>query len=135
MIRHHPLPPHYHLQTRQPSCSSSPPEGQMGVPHQCLLPWHCHSGQGIGAEAAPVGVAGSGAGTGTVFGSLIVGSARSPSLEQQLFVDASLGFALSEATGSSVDGCLPHVRLHGAPLPIPLSLLLGPQMMPSVRMC
>ncbi|XP_061510466.1 ATP synthase lipid-binding protein, mitochondrial-like isoform X1 [Anopheles gambiae] len=64
----------------------------------------------IGAGAATVGVAGSadllfcvcnplGAGIGTVFGSLIVGYARNPSLKQQLFSYAILGFALSEAMG------------------------------------
>ncbi|NXV39261.1 AT5G2 synthase, partial [Rissa tridactyla] len=81
----------------------------------------------IGAGAATVGVAGSGAGIGTVFGSLIIGYARSggvlgggvemggpgavpplsglssprrnPSLKQQLFSYAILGFALSEAMG------------------------------------
>ena len=47
----------------------------------------------IGAGAATVGVAGSGAGIGTVFGSLIIGYARNPSLKQQLFSYAILGFA------------------------------------------
>uniref|UniRef100_A0A2K5RNS0 ATP synthase lipid-binding protein n=1 Tax=Cebus imitator TaxID=2715852 RepID=A0A2K5RNS0_CEBIM len=47
----------------------------------------------IGAGAATVGAAGSGAGIGTVFGSL------EPSLKQQLFSYAILGFALSEAMG------------------------------------
>ena len=77
--------------------------------------------------AATVGVAGSGAGIGSVFGSLIIGyarclimimvkkkmemlsamimiltkiiSTRNPSLKQQLFSYAILGFALSEAMG------------------------------------
>merc|ERR1712071_704962 len=53
----------------------------------------------IGAGAATVGVAGSGAGIGTVFGSLIIGYARNPSLKQQLFSYAILRFALSEAMG------------------------------------
>merc|ERR1712156_1101088 len=53
----------------------------------------------IGAGAATVGVAGSGAGMGSVFGSLIVGYARNPSIKQQLFSYAILGFALSEAMG------------------------------------
>ncbi|EDV29765.1 uncharacterized protein TRIADDRAFT_49770 [Trichoplax adhaerens] len=53
----------------------------------------------IGAGAATVGVAGSGAGIGTVFGSLVIGYARNPSLKQQLFSYAILGFALSEAMG------------------------------------
>merc|ERR1712080_444860 len=45
----------------------------------------------IGAGAATVGVAGSGAGIGTVFGSLIIGYARNPSLKPQLFFYAILG--------------------------------------------
>ncbi|CAO2644983.1 ATP synthase F(0) complex subunit C1, mitochondrial [Lemmus lemmus] len=53
----------------------------------------------IDTGAATVGVAGSGAGIGTVFGSLIIGYARNPSLKQQLFSYAILGFALSEAMG------------------------------------
>merc|ERR1719300_1165225 len=53
----------------------------------------------IGAGAATVDVAGSGAGIGSVFGSLIIGYARNPSLKQQLFSYAILGFALSEAMG------------------------------------
>lgn len=51
----------------------------------------------IGAGLATIGVAGSGVGIGTVFGSLITGYARNPSLKQQLFSYAVLGFALSEA--------------------------------------
>uniref|UniRef100_A0A8D0GRH8 ATP synthase lipid-binding protein n=1 Tax=Sphenodon punctatus TaxID=8508 RepID=A0A8D0GRH8_SPHPU len=51
----------------------------------------------IGAGAATVGVAGSGADIGTVFGSLIIGYARNPSLKHQLFSYTILGFALSEA--------------------------------------
>jgi len=53
----------------------------------------------IGAGAATVGVAGSGAGIGSVFGSLVIGYARHPVLKQQLFSYATLGFALSEAMG------------------------------------
>ncbi|CAM9631582.1 unnamed protein product [Rangifer tarandus platyrhynchus] len=49
--------------------------------------------------AATVGVAGSGAGIGPVFGSLIIGYVRNPSLKQQLFSYAILGFALLEAMG------------------------------------
>lgn len=51
----------------------------------------------IGAGSATVGVAGSGAGIGTVFGSLIQGYIRNRSLKNQLFSYAILGFALSEA--------------------------------------
>ncbi|MFH4980087.1 hypothetical protein AB6A40_006796 [Gnathostoma spinigerum] len=53
----------------------------------------------IGAGAATVGVAGSGAGIGNVFGALVIGYARNPSLKAQLFSYAILGFALSEAMG------------------------------------
>ncbi len=51
----------------------------------------------IGAGLATIGVAGSGVGIGNVFGALISGYARNPSLKQQLFGYAILGFALSEA--------------------------------------
>ncbi|XP_032733113.1 ATP synthase F(0) complex subunit C1, mitochondrial-like, partial [Lontra canadensis] len=51
----------------------------------------------IGAEAATVSVAGSGAGSGTV-AALIIGCARNPSLKGQLFCTV-LGFALSEDMG------------------------------------
>jgi F-type H+-transporting ATPase subunit c len=44
-------------------------------------------------------VAGAGVGIGMVFGSLIEGTARNPSLRPQLFAYAILGFALAEATG------------------------------------
>ncbi|KAK9496760.1 hypothetical protein O3M35_013041 [Rhynocoris fuscipes] len=53
----------------------------------------------IGAGTATVGVAGSGIGVGIVFGCLMLGYARNPSLKQQLFSYAVLGFALSEAMG------------------------------------
>jgi F-type H+-transporting ATPase subunit c len=53
----------------------------------------------IGAGAATVGAAGSGAGIGSVFGSLVVAYARNPSLKGQLLSFALLGFALSEAMG------------------------------------
>ncbi|GAA55112.1 F-type H+-transporting ATPase subunit c [Clonorchis sinensis] len=53
----------------------------------------------IGAGAATVGAAGSGAGIGSVFGNLVIGYARNPGLKQQLFSYAILGFALSEAMG------------------------------------
>ena len=57
----------------------------------------------IGAGAATVGVAGSGAGIGSVFGSLIIGYARNPSLKQQLFSYAILGkFLISFQLKTSV---------------------------------
>lgn len=40
-----------------------------------------------------------GIGIGIVFGALIIGYARNPSLKQQVFAYAVLGFALSEAMG------------------------------------
>ncbi|EFB19971.1 hypothetical protein PANDA_005022, partial [Ailuropoda melanoleuca] len=83
-----------------PSCSSSPlqvarREFQTSVVSRDIDT----AAKFIGAGAATVGVAGSGAGIGTVFGSLIIGYARNPSLKQQLFSYAILGFALSEAMG------------------------------------
>ncbi|KAL4674919.1 hypothetical protein H8959_018853 [Pygathrix nigripes] len=53
----------------------------------------------IGAGAARIGVAGSGAGIGTVLGNLIIGYARNLSLKQRLFFCAILHFALSEVMG------------------------------------
>ncbi|KAJ8675389.1 hypothetical protein QAD02_011175 [Eretmocerus hayati] len=53
----------------------------------------------IGAGAATVGVAGSGIGVGITFGGLMIGYARNPSLKNQLFSYAILGFALAEAMG------------------------------------
>ena len=51
----------------------------------------------IGAGCATIALAGVGAGIGIVFGSLINGVARNPSLTKQLFGYAILGFALTEA--------------------------------------
>lgn len=51
----------------------------------------------IGGGVATMGLAGAGAGIGTVFGSLILGISRNPSLKQELFRVAILGFALTEA--------------------------------------
>ena len=53
----------------------------------------------IGAGIAAVGLAGAGVGVGIVFSALIQGSSRNPSVKNQLFQYAVLGFALSEATG------------------------------------
>jgi len=51
----------------------------------------------IGAGLATIGVLGSGVGIGIVFGALVQGVARNPSLKQQLTSITILGFALSEA--------------------------------------
>ncbi|KAH8805057.1 ATP synthase subunit C-domain-containing protein [Xylogone sp. PMI_703] len=57
------------------------------------------AGKLVGAGAAAAGLIGAGTGIGTVFGSLITGVARNPSLRGQLFSYAILGFAFAEATG------------------------------------
>lgn len=51
----------------------------------------------IGAGLATIGLAGAGAGIGSVFAALINSMARNPSLQKQLFAYAILGFALTEA--------------------------------------
>lgn len=51
----------------------------------------------IGAGLATIGLAGAGVGIGTVFGALVVGVSRNPSLKDELFKLAILGFALTEA--------------------------------------
>nr|XP_042120927.1 ATP synthase F(0) complex subunit C1, mitochondrial-like [Peromyscus maniculatus bairdii] len=85
--------------SKQSSCSSSPLQVARREFHQCCF-WDLDTAAKFnGAGAATVGVAGSGTGIGTVFGSLIIGYARNPSLKQQLFSYAILGFALSEAMG------------------------------------
>ena len=53
----------------------------------------------IGTGLATTGLIGAGVGIGVVFGALILGVARNPSLRGQLFAYAILGFAFSEATG------------------------------------
>lgn len=53
----------------------------------------------IGTGLATTGLIGAGVGIGIVFGSLIIGVSRNPSLKDQLFSYAILGFAFSEATG------------------------------------
>ncbi|KAI9056228.1 hypothetical protein LZ554_001156 [Drepanopeziza brunnea f. sp. 'monogermtubi'] len=57
------------------------------------------AGKLIGAGAAAAGLIGAGTGIGTVFGALITGVARNPSMRGQLFSYAILGFAFAEATG------------------------------------
>jgi F-type H+-transporting ATPase subunit c len=53
----------------------------------------------IGAGCATAGLAGAGVGIGTVFGALVVGMSRNPSLEKEMFRYTILGFALTEAMG------------------------------------
>ena len=51
----------------------------------------------IGAGLATIGLAGAGVGIGTVFGALVIGTSRNPSLKDELFKMAILGFALTDA--------------------------------------
>lgn len=51
----------------------------------------------VGAGLATIGLAGAGVGIGTVFGALVLGISRNPSLKDELFKMAILGFAFTEA--------------------------------------
>ncbi len=53
----------------------------------------------IGAGIALIGLLGAGIGIAIIFGALINGVSRNPSLKDQLFSYTILGMALSEATG------------------------------------
>jgi len=53
----------------------------------------------VGAGLATIGLVGAGAGAGVIFGALIGGVSRNPSLKDELFRYAILGFALTEAVG------------------------------------
>jgi F-type H+-transporting ATPase subunit c len=53
--------------------------------------------QKIGAGLATSGLTGAGIGIGIIFGSLLFGISRNPTLQQDLFRVAILGFALTEA--------------------------------------
>ncbi len=53
----------------------------------------------IGAGMATIGLVGAGAGVGIVFAALMLAFSRNPSLKNEIFGYAILGFALSEATG------------------------------------
>lgn len=53
--------------------------------------------QKIGAGISTFGLAGAGIGIGLIFGSLIEGVSRNPTLQDDLFKLAILGFALTEA--------------------------------------
>jgi F-type H+-transporting ATPase subunit c len=53
----------------------------------------------IGAGMATVGLTGAGVGVGIVFGSLMISYSRNPNLQKNLFSNAMLGFALTEAVG------------------------------------
>ena len=51
----------------------------------------------IGAGLSTIGLVGAGVGIGSVFAALILGISRNPSLKDELFRVAVLGFALTEA--------------------------------------
>jgi len=53
----------------------------------------------FGTGLATIGLVGAGVGVGIVFGSLVSSIARNPSLKNDLFRFAILGFALTEAVG------------------------------------
>jgi F-type H+-transporting ATPase subunit c len=73
------------------------PQKKINSDHKRISIMILESAKLIGAGAASIGLAGSGAGIGTVFGSYILGVARNPSLQQELFKICILGFALCEA--------------------------------------
>lgn len=88
--------------SKQPSCISSPLHGARQKFQTNVFPivfWALTQQLCIVAGAATFGVDGSGAGIGTMFGSLVIGYSRNPCLKQQLFYYANLGFALSGALG------------------------------------
>lgn len=51
----------------------------------------------IGAGLTTIGLAGAGVGIGQIFSALVLGISRNPSLKDELFKMAILGFALTEA--------------------------------------
>jgi len=51
----------------------------------------------MGSGFATVSILGSGVGIGTIFGSLIIATARNPNIDNKIFSYAILGFALTEA--------------------------------------
>ena len=71
----------------------------------------------IGAGAATVGVAGSGAGIGSVFGSLIIGYARNPSLKATAFLLRHSWVRPVRGHGSVLldDGFPPALRILSCP--------------------
>jgi F-type H+-transporting ATPase subunit c len=55
------------------------------------------SAQKIGAGLSTFGLAGAGVGIGIIFGALIFGVSKNPTIQKDLFKVAILGFALTEA--------------------------------------
>jgi F-type H+-transporting ATPase subunit c len=56
-----------------------------------------HAAQKIGAGLSTFGLAGAGIGIGLIFSALVTGISRNPSLKEDMFKSAILGFALTEA--------------------------------------
>lgn len=56
-------------------------------------------GKLIGGGIASIGLGGAAIGSGIIFGSLVSGVSKNPSLRSDLFTLAILGFALTEAIG------------------------------------
>jgi len=67
----------------------------MGITTYLLCYYKQH--KKIGAGLSTFGLAGAGIGIGVIFASLISGIARNPTLKDELFRTAILGFALTEA--------------------------------------
>jgi F-type H+-transporting ATPase subunit c len=65
----------------------------------CFFYFMIQAAKIIGTGLATTGLIGAGVGIGVVFGALIIGVSRNPSLRGQLFSYAILGFAFAEATG------------------------------------
>ena len=55
--------------------------------------------QYIGAGLTTIGLIGPGIAAGIIFGALINGTARNPSIRKEIFTIAILGFSLTEALG------------------------------------
>jgi len=55
------------------------------------------SAQKIGAGLSTFGLAGAGIGIGLIFSSLLFGISRNPTIREELYKSAILGFALTEA--------------------------------------
>lgn len=63
----------------------------------CFFIMILQSAKLIGAGLSTIGLVGAGVGIGSVFAALILGISRNPSLKDELFRVAILGFALTEA--------------------------------------
>ena len=76
---------------------SSPPSSVTSQRRHIQYIMLLQAAQKVGAGLSTFGLAGAGVGIGFIFGSLIIGTSRNPSLKDDLFRFAILGFALTEA--------------------------------------